>query len=71
MKTFVDNVCRQVIERQMLSKLGEAFHPTVVSKFSDEELMRLAGESQRTSRHRVETVQLKQKLEVSLRELST
>ncbi|KAJ5110792.1 Dynamin [Penicillium argentinense] len=71
MKTFVDNVCRQVIERQILSKLGGAFHPTVVSKFSDEDLMRLAGESQKTSRQRVETVQLKQKLEASLRELST
>lgn len=71
MKTFVDNVCRQVIERQILSKLGRAFHPTVVSMFSDEDLMRLAGESQKTSRQRVEMVQLKQKLEASLRELST
>lgn len=71
MKTFVDNICRQVIERHILAKLGKAFHPTLVGSFSDEELMRLAGESPQTSRQRMETAQLKQKLEASLQELST
>ncbi|KAJ5640301.1 Dynamin [Penicillium longicatenatum] len=65
------NAYYKVIERHILAKLGGAFHPTVVSNFSDEELMRLAGESQSTSRQRIETVQLKKKLEASLQELST
>lgn len=30
MKTFVDNVCRQVIEKQIMSKLGVAFHPAPI-----------------------------------------
>lgn len=71
MKTFVDNVCRQVIERDILAKLGAALNPTVVSKLSDEDLVRLASESQTTSRRRIETVHLKDKLEASLQELST
>ncbi|KAJ5143353.1 Dynamin [Penicillium bovifimosum] len=70
MKTFVDNVCRQVIERHILAKLGGAFHPTVVSSFSDEELIRLAGESLQTTRRRTEKLQLKRSLEASLQELS-
>jgi hypothetical protein len=70
MKSFVDNVCRQVIERHILAKLGGAFHPTVVSSFTDEELIRLAGESSQTTSQRLETLQLKEKLEASLRELS-
>jgi hypothetical protein len=70
MKTFVDNVCRQVIERHILAKLGGAFHPTVVSSFSDEELIRLAGESLQITRRRIETLQLKRRLEASLQELS-
>lgn len=71
MKTFVDNVCRQVIERHILAKLGKTFHPTLVGSLSDEELMQLAGESPQTSRQRMETVQLKQNLEASLQDLST
>ncbi|KAJ5768945.1 Dynamin [Penicillium odoratum] len=43
-KTFVDNVCRQVIERHILAKLNNAFNPMTVSCYSDEELVSLAAE---------------------------
>jgi hypothetical protein len=70
MKTFVDNVCRQVVERHILATLADVFEPTVVSSYSDEELLRLASESQQISRRRVEALQLQEALEQSLRELS-
>jgi hypothetical protein len=37
LKTFVDNVCRQVIERHILLALPEAFDPTMVIGFDDQE----------------------------------
>ncbi|KAI4271952.1 MAG: hypothetical protein L6R38_006737 [Xanthoria sp. 2 TBL-2021] len=42
--TFVDNVCRQVIERHLLRTLPEIFNPETVAVISDGELERLAGE---------------------------
>ena len=44
MKTFVDNVCRQVIERHLLRGLPTIFTPQDVAGFTDEELSRVAGE---------------------------
>ncbi|KFY61302.1 hypothetical protein V496_05072 [Pseudogymnoascus sp. VKM F-4515 (FW-2607)] len=44
LKTFVDNVCRQVIERHILSNLSNVFSPTTVMSFLDKELLRIASE---------------------------
>ena len=41
MTTFVDNVCRQVVERHLVGKLAGVFN---VLKFSDEEIERIATE---------------------------
>ncbi|KAF4273781.1 hypothetical protein CNMCM8812_007002 [Aspergillus fumigatus] len=68
-KTFVDNVCRQVIERHILTNLPTVFNPMTVSSFSDEDLVCLATESPRVSKRRVEATQLQKALADSLREL--
>ncbi|KAK1710256.1 hypothetical protein BDP67DRAFT_440893 [Colletotrichum lupini] len=47
MKTFVDNVYRQVIERHILAPLPEIFYPTTVSQFSDDELLRIGSEPEK------------------------
>jgi hypothetical protein len=44
MKTWVDNVCRQVIERRLLRSLPNIFSPMDVAGYSDEELDAIAGE---------------------------
>ncbi|KAJ6785558.1 hypothetical protein PWT90_06970 [Aphanocladium album] len=49
MKTFVDNVARQVIERHIMSPLPEAFGPRSVSSLSNEELWRIGSEPQAQS----------------------
>ena len=69
MKTFVDNVCRQVIERHVLTNLPSVFNPMTVSSFSDEDLVRLAAESPRIGKRRAEATQLQEALVDSLREL--
>lgn len=47
-KTFVDNVCKQVIERHLLRSLPGMFSPETVAAYSDEELERIAGEGEST-----------------------
>ena len=69
MKTFVDNVCRQVIERHILAPLPKVFDPTIVSDYSDEDLLRLAAESAQTIR-RAEALRVQKALKECLRELS-
>jgi len=69
MKTFVNNVCRQVIKRHILTNLATVFNPMTVSGFSDEDLVCLATESPRVSKRRVEATQLHKALADSLREL--
>lgn len=69
MKTFVDNVCRQVVERHILAKLAGVFEPVIVSSYSDDELVRLAAESPQISHRRVEARLLQEVLEQSLRDL--
>jgi hypothetical protein len=69
MKTFVDNVCRQVIERHILAKLSTVFNPMTVTTFSDKDLVHLAAESPKLSKRRVEAIQLQEALEDSLRDL--
>lgn len=44
LKTFIDNVCRQVIERHLLRPLPDIFSPDRVAGYTDEQLSRLAGE---------------------------
>ncbi|KAK1071978.1 hypothetical protein LTR33_010326, partial [Friedmanniomyces endolithicus] len=45
LKTFVDNVCKQVIERHLLRNLPDIFSPMIVAMYTDEELERIAMES--------------------------
>ncbi|GES64914.1 dynamin family protein [Aspergillus terreus] len=71
MKTFVDNVCRQVIERHILAKLPDAFNPMVVSTYAEEDLVRLGGESAQDRDGRHKARQLQQALQKSLRDLKT
>ncbi|KAJ5517899.1 Dynamin [Penicillium expansum] len=69
-KTFVDNVCRQVIERHILAKLADAFSPMTVSLYSEEELISLAIESPQICHLRSDARQLQAALEQSLRDLA-
>lgn len=52
MKTFVDNTCRQVIERHILSALPELFAPVKVMCLSDDDLLRIASEPERQREQR-------------------
>ncbi|KAJ5713142.1 uncharacterized protein N7483_010323 [Penicillium malachiteum] len=69
-KTFVDNVCRQVIERHLLTLLPSMFDPTLISSYSDKKLVHLAGESPSTIQYRVKTLKLQEALKQSIEELS-
>ncbi|KAK0246748.1 hypothetical protein LTR29_017650 [Friedmanniomyces endolithicus] len=44
-KTFVDNVCKQFIERHLLRHLPDIFSPRIVAMYTDDELERIAIES--------------------------
>lgn len=44
MKTFVDNVCRQVVERHMMKKLLSILEPSTILCLSDEEIAQIAKE---------------------------
>ncbi|KAF2844124.1 Dynamin family protein [Plenodomus tracheiphilus IPT5] len=69
MKTFVDNVCRQVIERHLLSDLVTAFDPVCVGMLSDDELLQIAAESQYVRARRNDLQAMKKAFEESLQEL--
>jgi hypothetical protein len=71
MKTFVDNVCRQVIERHILAKLPNVFGPIAVSAYTEDDLVRLATESDQIRNRRSEALRLQDALERSLRDLGT
>lgn len=70
MKTFVDNICRQVIERHIIAKLPNAFEPVLVSGYEADELLRMAAESVQVSLRRDEARHLQEVLERSLDDLS-
>lgn len=70
MKTFVDNVCRQVIERHIIAKLPNVFEPVLVSGYETEELLRMAAESAQVSIRREEARHFQEVLEKSLEDLS-
>ncbi|KAI0098347.1 putative dynamin GTPase [Hypoxylon sp. NC0597] len=65
-KTFVDNVCRQVIERHLLSRLPDIFCPKVVTELSSESLRNLSPGSQETRSKRVELEAMIQRYRDSL-----
>jgi hypothetical protein len=69
MKTFVDNICRQVIERHLLSHLSDIFSPTTVMNFTDEELERIASEPAKQKDRRMALITLAQGLRDSLNDL--
>lgn len=69
MKTFVDNVCRQVVERHIMKKLPSIFEPSTVVGFSDEEVARIAAEPDRNISRRKELQDLFKALQNSLDEL--
>lgn len=68
-KTFVDNLCRQVIERHLVRGLVAAFDPVFVGKLSDDELFQIAAESQNIRARRNELLAMKTAFEESLQEL--
>ena len=69
LKTFVDNTCRQVIERHILSALPELFAPTKVMCLSDEDLLRIASEPEKQREYRASLYILVQGLRDSLADL--
>jgi len=69
MKTFVDNVCRQVIERHLLAELSQVFCPTTVARLSDVDIARFAAEPKKKIQRRGELKALAQGLQNSLEEV--
>ncbi|KAI5456200.1 P-loop containing nucleoside triphosphate hydrolase protein [Mariannaea sp. PMI_226] len=69
MKTFIDNVARQVIERHIMSALPTAFCPTVVSQMSDETLLSIGSESEKETLRRSKLVEIAEGLKQGLRDL--
>lgn len=61
-KTFVDNVCRQVIERHLLNNLPEIFSARSVAGYTDEELEQMAAE-------RPEVIEKRKRLHEELKNL--
>jgi hypothetical protein len=66
MKTFVDNVARQVIERHIISTLPTAFCPNNVSQMTDEVLLRIGSEPQKQIQRRQKLAEITQGLRQSL-----
>ncbi|KFX96517.1 hypothetical protein O988_05265 [Pseudogymnoascus sp. VKM F-3808] len=66
MKTFVDNVCRQVIERHIVSDLPDLFSPMIVMELSDQDLVRIAEEPPQQKEKRATLSELAQNLRDSL-----
>ncbi|CZS94323.1 related to dynamin GTPase [Rhynchosporium graminicola] len=70
-KTFVDNVCRQVVERHILSALPNIFAPTTVMMLSEEDLVRIASEPEKQRERRLALQTLAEGLKESLLDLRT
>ena len=66
MKTFVDNVARQVIERHIASSLPSAFCPDNVSQMSDEVLLKVGSEPEQQIQRRKKLTEIAQSLRQSL-----
>ncbi|KAH7357684.1 hypothetical protein B0T11DRAFT_229542, partial [Plectosphaerella cucumerina] len=70
MKTFVDNVCRQVVERQIMRPLSDILSPMAISEMSDEELLEIGSESNTRQAARQKLTGFIECLRASLKELS-
>lgn len=68
-KTFVDNVCVQVVERHLLRILVNIFSPEMVIGLSEEELHQIGGESETIRERRKELQTLQNSLSNGLRDL--
>lgn len=71
MKTFVDNVCRQVVERHILATLPNIFAPTTVMELSEEDLVRIASEPEKQRERRLALLTLAEGLKESMLDLRT
>lgn len=69
LKTFVDNVCRQVVERHLVRHLPDIFSPRTVAGYTDEELERIAGEKQDVIEKRKYTQEQLENLKAGLNDL--
>lgn len=69
LNTFVDNVCKQVVERHLLRNLPSIFSPQVVAMYTDEELERIAGERPEIVRKGKQLREQLKNLRASLEEL--
>ncbi|CAG1959688.1 unnamed protein product [Fusarium graminearum] len=65
-KTFVDNVARQVIERHIAPSLPSAFCPDNVSQMSDEVLLNIGSEPENQIQRRQKPTEIAQRLRQSL-----
>lgn len=66
MKTFVDNVARQVIERHIVDPLPKAFYPNSVARLSDDEILRIGAEPEHQSARRAKLGSMAEGLRQSL-----
>lgn len=69
MKTFVDNVCRQVIERHIMRKLPSILEPSTILRLSDEEIAQIAMEPEARVNRRKELQNKLGSLKVTLANL--
>ncbi|KAI0837240.1 putative dynamin GTPase [Hypoxylon sp. FL0890] len=69
MKRFVDNVCRQVIERHFMRRLPSIFCPQTIAKLSDEELLQIGSESRKQQKRRAQLAATAQNLREGLADL--
>jgi hypothetical protein len=69
MKTFVDNVCKQVVERHITRSLPSIFAGEKVAALSDGDLIRIVGERPERVAKRKQMQELQDNLESSLKDL--
>ncbi|KAI6788241.1 hypothetical protein KC340_g13203 [Hortaea werneckii] len=69
-KTFVDNVCKQIIERHLLRPLPNLFSPETVAAYTEDDLGRVAAESDQAIVKRRNLLSLHGGLMESLAELN-
>lgn len=68
-KTFVDNVCIQVVERHILRGLPKLFSPESVAAYTDDELQRIAGEGHERTMKRKQLQDLRENLVAAMSDL--
>jgi hypothetical protein len=69
LKTFVDNVCKQVVERHLIRDLPKIFQPEDIIMLSDEDLRRIAAEPSDNAQKRQDLRLLLESLKHSLHDL--